>query len=150
MPTWWVYIFWATIVFRRALLWLNVPGLGIGGARSAGLRSDMKAAAAARPSSRADDKSGRDGHRSDDEGRELASVRAEAFTQYCAACHRAGGGGQIGPNLTDDYWLHGAALEQIHKIVADTGCSREACRRGATARQGVKATCRTTCARYRA
>ena len=41
------------------------------------------------------------------------------YAQNCAACHRVDGGGQIGPNLTDDYWLHGAALEDIHKTVAD-------------------------------
>ena len=25
----------------------------------------------------------------------------------CAPCHRADGGGLVGPNLTDDYWIHG-------------------------------------------
>jgi cytochrome c oxidase cbb3-type subunit 3 len=29
------------------------------------------------------------------------------FASTCAACHRADGGGNIGPNLTDDYWIHG-------------------------------------------
>jgi len=51
-----------------------------------------------------------------------ASVLAlgkQVFGQNCAACHRADAGGQIGPNLTDDYWLHGGALDQIHKTVTD-------------------------------
>ena len=29
MPRWWVYIFWATIVFA-VLYWVNVPGVGVG------------------------------------------------------------------------------------------------------------------------
>jgi cytochrome c oxidase cbb3-type subunit 3 len=29
------------------------------------------------------------------------------FASTCAACHRADGGGNIGPNLTDSYWIHG-------------------------------------------
>ena len=27
MPRWWVYIFWATIIFS-VLYWVNVPGIG--------------------------------------------------------------------------------------------------------------------------
>ena len=30
------------------------------------------------------------------------------FTSYCAPCHRADGGGLVGPNLCDDYWIHGS------------------------------------------
>ena len=26
----------------------------------------------------------------------------------CAPCHRPDGGGLVGPNLTDDYWIHGS------------------------------------------
>jgi cytochrome c oxidase cbb3-type subunit 3 len=26
---------------------------------------------------------------------------------YCVACHAADGGGGVGPNLTDEYWIHG-------------------------------------------
>jgi cytochrome c oxidase cbb3-type subunit 3 len=26
----------------------------------------------------------------------------------CAACHRLDGGGLVGPNLCDDYWIHGS------------------------------------------
>jgi cytochrome c oxidase cbb3-type subunit 3 len=30
-----------------------------------------------------------------------------SFTVLCAPCHRNDGGGLVGPNLTDDYWIHG-------------------------------------------
>jgi len=30
------------------------------------------------------------------------------FVKLCAPCHRADGGGLVGPNLCDDYWIHGS------------------------------------------
>lgn len=41
----------------------------------------------------------------------------KVFTTLCAACHKADGGGLVGPNLTDDYWLHGGRLQDIFKTV---------------------------------
>lgn len=35
----------------------------------------------------------------------------------CAVCHKADGGGTIGPNLTDDYWLHGGDIKDIFTTV---------------------------------
>jgi cytochrome c oxidase cbb3-type subunit 3 len=35
------------------------------------------------------------------------------FTQNCVACHGKVGEGGVGPNLTDDYWLHGGDIKQI-------------------------------------
>jgi cytochrome c oxidase cbb3-type subunit 3 len=40
------------------------------------------------------------------------------FLQTCAQCHRADGGGAVGPNLTDEFWLHGGAPDQIWKTVS--------------------------------
>jgi cytochrome c oxidase cbb3-type subunit 3 len=39
------------------------------------------------------------------------------YVQSCVACHAADGGGGIGPNLTDDYWLHGASMNDIYKTI---------------------------------
>jgi cytochrome c oxidase cbb3-type subunit 3 len=41
----------------------------------------------------------------------------QVFTSTCAACHRADGGGNIGPNLTDDFWLHGGKPQNIWSCV---------------------------------
>ena len=41
----------------------------------------------------------------------------QVFTSTCAACHRADGGGNIGPNLTDKFWLHGSKPDDIYKTV---------------------------------
>ena len=32
----------------------------------------------------------------------------QIYTKFCAPCHRADGGGLVGPNLTDNYWIHGS------------------------------------------
>ena len=40
-----------------------------------------------------------------------AAVLAEGkdtFMKLCAPCHRPDGGGLVGPNLCDDYWIHGS------------------------------------------
>jgi cytochrome c oxidase cbb3-type subunit 3 len=43
----------------------------------------------------------------------------QVFATTCAPCHRADGGGNIGPNLTDAYWLHGGKPENIYACVHD-------------------------------
>lgn len=48
----------------------------------------------------------------------VAEGRA-AFTTTCVACHGPGGGGNIGPNLTDEFWLHGGAADKIYETVKD-------------------------------
>jgi len=39
------------------------------------------------------------------------------YTQSCIACHAADGGGGIGPNLTDDFWIHGGSMNNIYKTI---------------------------------
>ena len=39
------------------------------------------------------------------------------FTTTCAACHAADGGGMVGPNLTDSYWIHGGSIKDIFKTI---------------------------------
>lgn len=45
---------------------------------------------------------------------ELGSAR---FAKSCAACHGEQAQGLIGPNLTDDRWIHGGAVEQVFQTV---------------------------------
>ena len=39
------------------------------------------------------------------------------FETNCVACHLKDGGGNVGPNLTDDYWLHKGSLTDIYKTI---------------------------------
>ena len=41
----------------------------------------------------------------------------QIFTTNCVACHAADGGGLVGPNLTDDYWIHGGGIKNIFKVI---------------------------------
>ncbi len=120
MPRWWLYIFYATILFA-VLSFFNVPGFGIGRGRLANYGAEMAKArekygalqavqipipadavilAAAR-------------------NRVKRAAGEETFTTTCAACHRPDGGGNIGPNLTDDFWIHGGAPSRIFTTVAN-------------------------------
>lgn len=42
----------------------------------------------------------------------------QTYTTLCAPCHRADGGGLVGPNLCDDYWIHGSNyLDNVKTII---------------------------------
>lgn len=41
----------------------------------------------------------------------------QTFVTVCGACHRPDGGGNVGPNLTDDYWLHGGRIQDVFKTI---------------------------------
>jgi cytochrome c oxidase cbb3-type subunit 3 len=47
---------------------------------------------------------------------------AEAKTIYdnnCVACHGSFGEGKVGPNLTDEYWIHGSDLKKIFHTISE-------------------------------
>lgn len=39
------------------------------------------------------------------------------FLKNCAVCHLNDGGGQVGPNMTDDYWMYGPDIQTMFKII---------------------------------
>ena len=39
------------------------------------------------------------------------------FQEKCTACHGVEGGGGVGPNLTDKYWLHGGNISNLFKVI---------------------------------
>ncbi|MBK6489623.1 MAG: c-type cytochrome [Gemmatimonadetes bacterium] len=116
LPRWWVYLFYATIVFS-ILYALNVPGIGIGKGRIADYEADVAAFRAAHP---------QDAETVSPE--QLAALAADpsaleagkqVYVTNCASCHRADGGGMIGPNLADDAWIHGGTLANIHTTIVE-------------------------------
>lgn len=40
------------------------------------------------------------------------------FKTFCVSCHGTNGEGSIGPNLTDAFWIHGPAGEDIRTVIA--------------------------------
>ena len=49
------------------------------------------------------------------------AVGKKLYTTNCAACHRADGGGQIGPNLTDEEWILGGGVKNIFHTLVNGG-----------------------------
>lgn len=43
------------------------------------------------------------------------------FTGNCVACHKVSGGGGIGPNLTDDHWILGGGIKNIFNTISEGG-----------------------------
>jgi cytochrome c oxidase cbb3-type subunit 3 len=116
LPGWWVAIFWAAIVFAPfyAVYYHGGPDRLIADDYARDLAAHAEAEAkAALESGTVDEESlaalGRDAHTMD-EG-------AALFQQNCTVCHNDRGQGKIGPNLTDDAWIHGGSLVQIHHTI---------------------------------
>lgn len=42
---------------------------------------------------------------------------AQIYLTNCIACHGEKGQGSIGPNLTDKFWIHGAGIKDLFKII---------------------------------
>lgn len=118
MPRWWLATFWVTIIFSILYI-LNVPVIGIGKGRLADYEADMAQAAilAAKNNPLAGITADRLVTASTDPAQR--ALGAATFGTMCASCHLADGGGQIGPNLTDRYWLHGNRPLEIFKTVAE-------------------------------
>lgn len=41
----------------------------------------------------------------------------QIFQKTCFVCHGSNGEGGVGPNLTDDYWLHGGRINDVFKTI---------------------------------
>ncbi|MEI6740297.1 MAG: cbb3-type cytochrome c oxidase N-terminal domain-containing protein [Gemmatimonadaceae bacterium] len=115
MPRWWLLTFAGTIVFA-VIYYFNVGPIGNGKGRIADYEASLAAAAAAHPAPTAPTMTPEQllalaaDHEAMEEGQ-------KTFTTNCAACHRADGGGLIGPNLTDDAWIHGGTITDIYTTV---------------------------------
>lgn len=45
----------------------------------------------------------------------------QIYTQNCVVCHAADGGGLVGPNLTDAYWIHGGDVKDLFRVIKKGG-----------------------------
>ncbi|MDR9401657.1 MAG: cbb3-type cytochrome c oxidase N-terminal domain-containing protein [Psychroflexus sp.] len=51
------------------------------------------------------------------------SAGKQIYTTNCVACHKADGGGGIGPNLTDKHWILGGGIKNVYKTISKGGRS---------------------------
>ena len=49
----------------------------------------------------------------------MTGTGKKIYQEKCATCHGMFGEGGIGPNLTDQYWLHGAQLEDVYRTIRE-------------------------------
>lgn len=118
LPGWWTWIFVATIVF--SLGYYVYYQLGPGPTVVALYEAEMRIAAAQQAKlAPAPGAVGEEALRAlARDARAMAGAR-EIFATRCAPCHGPQGQGLIGPNLTDEFWLHGGTLVEIRHLIAE-------------------------------
>lgn len=119
LPNWWLYTLFGSIVFAAAY-WIYYEHLDIGASPYEAYAIEMKAE---------EEKKAKAAEGLQPVTPELLSemsrdsavvaVGKQSYDQMCAACHGPTGGGLIGPNLTDEYWLHGSSPDKIYGVVRD-------------------------------
>jgi cytochrome c oxidase cbb3-type subunit 3 len=121
MPGWWVALFWAGILFTPVyVLGVHVfdyiddyeDDFAEAGER---LEQIRLAYASTGPAFKTDEGALRE-YAAD---AALAEAGAANYAAICAACHGQNGEGVIGPNLADEYWLHGATPTEVWVSIAE-------------------------------
>lgn len=113
LPMWWLITFFGAIIFGY-IYWLHYES-GAGPTLRQEFEADMKKMEANKP-------------KRQDSGEALAKLAGDSgaraaggavFKSKCAVCHGPELQGGIGPNLTDDFWLHGkGTLPDIVEVVS--------------------------------
>jgi len=111
LPTWWKLIFYATILVVPLYLW-DPLGIGVGPGRETVYKQEMADFSAAHPANAGPVLGDAQFLAMSKDPAKVAAGKA-VFTTTCAPCHRADAGGLIGPNLTDDFWIHGGQPKDI-------------------------------------
>jgi len=106
LPRWWVWLFNITILF--AVFYLTYYHvLRAGDLSAAEYQKEMKLGAELKTAAMGKfEASIPTLQPSKDQA--VIDAGKKTFLTLCAPCHRADGGGLVGPNLCDDYWIHGS------------------------------------------
>jgi len=128
LPKWWLYIFYATVVFAVGYCILY-PAIPLLRSHTTGLLGYTNRGALLESTRQAEAQQARfldriraaslDDIRNNPELLAFAETGGRAaFNENCAPCHRSGGAGAKGyPNLADDDWLWGGTLAAIHQTI---------------------------------
>lgn len=116
LPPWWKYGFYLTILIAVVYIWYYHFGSGPGSIAeyTADVQKGKEEVAAylAQSANNVDENTVKlitD--------KEQLTGAENIFQTTCAACHAKDGGGGIGPNLTDAYWLHGGSVQDVFKSI---------------------------------
>lgn len=121
LPRWWLGIFWVTM----ALALIYVPYYHFMHPEKlpeAALAADLAERAAALAAVQAKQPKAEDLEASLQAryaaGGWQGSAKAD-FDIYCVPCHGPDGGGTIGPNFTDDYYIHGGRISDLYHTISE-------------------------------
>lgn len=113
LPRWWLQILWGSIVFALGY-WFYYQVFDVGESPVAAYqREKLAAARVAAERLAAMGELTPAGLLEMSQNVAIVGGGKATFAATCAPCHAANGGGQVGPNLTDEYWLHGGQPLQI-------------------------------------
>lgn len=122
LPPWWVYLFYATIVFAGVyLVYYEILG---GSNQIQEYEKEVAVAEVAIAKYKAENKDGIDASTVEllEDPADLQAGEG-IYMQNCVACHMADGGGGIGPNLTDEYWILGGGIKNVYHTISEGGRS---------------------------
>ena len=111
LPRWWVWLFYLSITF--AVIYLSVyhvfakGNVAKYGQMAAEYQAEMKIGAALKVAAMTRFEATMASLQPSKDPEAVARGK-KTFLTLCAPCHRADGGGLVGPNLCDDYWIHGS------------------------------------------
>jgi cytochrome c oxidase cbb3-type subunit 3 len=122
LPPWWIYGFYASIVF--AAVYLLRYHVFSGPTQIDELETELADARIAIETYKKTTKNLVDINTVTQltEAADLSAGKT-IFESNCVACHMADGGGGIGPNLTDPNWILGGDIKSIFKTVSEGGRS---------------------------
>lgn len=118
LPPWWVYLFYGTIIFSVIyLVRFHIVG---DYTQTEEFNKEIELAELEKsklPKDPADEVS----YETVVAVTDAASLAKgkEIFTNACAACHKADGGGLVGPNLTDKHWINGGGIKNVFKLISE-------------------------------
>jgi cytochrome c oxidase cbb3-type subunit 3 len=107
LPRWWVWLFYASIIFAGIYLVNYHTHWGKGQLMAAEYQQEMKIGDALKSAAMGKFESTISTLQPSKDPQVIARGH-ETFSKLCAPCHRADAGGLVGPNLCDDYWIHGS------------------------------------------
>lgn len=117
LPPWWLYGFYLTIIFAGFYLYRYHV------AKSAPLSKEELSIALEQATAEKEEYLKKAANNIDENTVVYLTSPADheagqkIFTTICAACHLADGGGLVGPNLTDNYSIHGGGIKDIFKTI---------------------------------
>jgi len=120
LPPWWKYLFIGTLIWGFAYLF-NYHILD-GSTQEMELKQEIAEAKIALEEYKktAPDLMNVDNVTLLTDASELAKGKA-IYEVNCVACHKADGGGQIGPNLTDEHWILGGGIKEVFHTISEGG-----------------------------